>query len=162
LPLGSGTVTLILTVRQVSFRPTIQSILSTFEEFNVATAEEIRTVITTYAGRFSANDRAGWLSLFADDATVEDPVGSEVKQGMEGIGDFWDFVHTLSPSMELRLIGPVKVVGHEAAFGQQAITDLGGEKFAVEIIDVMTFNDDGQITSMRAFWDAADMHPFED
>ncbi len=128
----------------------------------MATNEEIRTVIASYVERFSANDRAGWLGLFADDASVEDPVGSEVQHGIVGIGEFWDFVHTLSPSMELRLIGPVKVAGHEAAFGQQAITDLGGEKFAVEVIDVMTFNDAGKITSMRAFWDMADMHPLDD
>lgn len=127
----------------------------------MASTEQIRTVIDTYISRFSANDKDGWVALFAADATVEDPVGSDVKKGQGEIAEFWDFVHSLSPSMELRLIGPVKVVGHEAAFGQQAVTDLGGTLYGVEIIDVMTFDDDARITSMRAFWDAAEMHPLD-
>ena len=31
----------------------------------------------------------------------------------------------------------------------------------VDIIDVMTFDDEGRITSLRAFWDMAEMRPYE-
>jgi hypothetical protein len=34
--------------------------------------------------------------------------------------------------------------------------------FVVDIIDVMTFNDAGLITTMRAYWDAAEMRPADD
>ena len=34
-------------------------------------------------------------------------------------------------------------------------------KMAVDIIDVMAFDDEGRITSLRAFWDMAEMAPYE-
>ena len=37
----------------------------------------------------------------------------------------------------------------------------GGCLLVVDIIDVMTFDDAGKITTMRAFWDPAEMRPFD-
>lgn len=128
----------------------------------MATTDDIRGVIEQYVARFSAADREGWLDLFHADATVEDPVGSDVRTGRAELGEFWDLVHGMADDLSLRLIGPVKVVGHEAAFGQQAVTVLGGERYGVDIIDVMTFDDAGLITTMRAFWDGAEMTPLAD
>ena len=42
------------------------------------------------------------------------------------------------------------------------MTDAGGTTFKLDIIDVMTFDDDGRITTMRAFWDPAEMGPADD
>jgi steroid delta-isomerase len=127
----------------------------------MATSEQIRETIAQYIKNFSANDREGWLALFTDDATVEDPVGSEVKHGKDGIGEFWDFVHSLSPSIELRANGPACVAAPEAAFPILIINDLGGTKMAMDATDVMTFAEDGRIASMRAFWDMADMRTLD-
>jgi len=126
-----------------------------------ATPEQIRDTIAQYIRRFSANDREGWLSLFAEDATVEDPVGSEVKKGHDGIAEFWDFVHSLSPSIELRPNGPACVAAPEAAFPIMIVNDFGEMKMAIDATDVMTFADDGRIASMRAFWDMADMRQLD-
>ncbi len=128
----------------------------------MATTDDIKQTIADYVARFSANDRAGWLALFTEDATVEDPVGAEVKRGQAELGEFWDFVHSLSDSLELRLVGPVAVVGHEGAFAQRIVTSMGGAKLAVDAIDVMTFAEDARITSMRAFWDMREMAPIDE
>lgn len=128
----------------------------------MATAQDIRDTIANYIDRFSANDREGWLALFTEDATLEDPVGSEIKKGHDGVGEFWDFVHTLSSSIVLTAAGPVCVAATEAAFPITIVNDLGGMKMELDAIDVMTFADDGRIASMRAFWDMADMRPVED
>ncbi len=125
------------------------------------TPDQIRATIDRYTECMSANDKQGWLDLFAPDATVEDPVGTDVRRGVDQISEFWDIVHQLSESILLVRTGPVRVAGAEAAFPMQAVNDLGGTKMAVDIIDVMTFDDDGRITTMRAFWDAAEMHPYE-
>ncbi|MGZ4683255.1 MAG: nuclear transport factor 2 family protein [Acidimicrobiales bacterium] len=126
-----------------------------------ATNDQIHATIERYVEVFSAGDRAGYLSLFADDATVEDPVGADVVSGPEGIASFWDGVRAMSPDIELQLTGAPRLAAGEAAFPMRAITTLGDAKLAVEIIDVMTFADDGRITSLRAFWDFADMAPYE-
>ena len=118
----------------------------------------IRSTIATYCERFGA-DRAGWLELFADDATVEDPVGSDVVVGKEAIGAFWDTSHGLADRITLTPSSYVKVAGNEAAFAMDARLESGGQVNGMAIIDVLTFDDDGRITSQRAFWDFADLGP---
>jgi steroid Delta-isomerase len=127
----------------------------------MATNEQIRATIADYVAAFAANDRTAWLALYAADATLEDPVGSEVKHGAEGIGEFWDFTHTLADSISLEANGPACVAGHEAAFPIRIVSEIGGSKVVLNAIDVMTFTDDAKIASMRAFWDMADMVPYE-
>lgn len=125
----------------------------------MATPEQIRATIETYTERFSASDKEGWLALFAPDATVEDPVGTDVRHGVGEIGEFWDFVRSMTPEITLTRTGPTRVAGHEAAFPMQMVSMMGDAAMALDIIDVMTFDDEARITSMRAFWDFADLRP---
>lgn len=113
--------------------------------------QRIRDVISTYCQRFS-DDRDGWLGLFAEDATVEDPVGSDVHRGKEAIGAFWDLSHGLADRITLTPTAYVKVVGNEAAFAMDVRMESGGSTSEMGVIDVMTFDDDARITSQRAFW----------
>lgn len=128
----------------------------------MATNEQIRDTIGRYIAAFAANDKDGWLALFAADATLEDPVGSEVMHGTEGIAAFWDFSHTLADSIVLEPGGPACVAGHEAAFPIHIVSEVGGAKVMLNAIDVMTFTDDARIATMRAYWDMADMVPYPD
>ena len=127
-----------------------------------ADAATIRAAIDAYAAAFSAGDREAYLGCFADDAWIEDPVGSPVRRGRDDIGAFFDEMRGMSDSTSLVLTGPVRVAAGEAAFPMQARPRIGESIFVMDIIDVMTFGDDGRITSMRAFWDAAEMRPVED
>lgn len=87
--------------------------------------------------------------LYADDATVEDPVGGEVHIGRHAIRGFYASV--LGGKAETDL-ATVRALGHEAAFFWGLIVDLGEGKMRIEIISVMTFDDEGRITSMKAYW----------
>ena len=124
----------------------------------MADADTIRSTIETYCRSFG-DDRATWLALFAEDATVEDPVGSEVREGRESIGAFWDETHAMADRITLTLSDYVKVAGNEAAFAMDARMESGGDANGMKIIDVMSFDDDARITTMRAFWDFADLGP---
>jgi steroid Delta-isomerase len=126
-----------------------------------ASADQITATIDRYVEVFSAGDRAGYLALFADDATVEDPVGGEVVRGADGIAAFWDGVRAMASEINLTRTGPARIAAGEAAFPLRAVTDLGEMQLGVDIIDVMAFADDGRITSLRAFWDPSDMAPVE-
>lgn len=121
--------------------------------------ERIRATIDHYCERFSAADRAGWLALFAEDATVEDPVGSPVRRGLDQIGAFFDESHGAPDSIELKLNAPAIVIGSQAAFAFTIRVDLGGSMFTLQAIDVMTFDDEARITSQRAFVDHSTMTP---
>jgi steroid delta-isomerase len=124
-----------------------------------ATNEQIIGTIDRYVAAFCADDRDSYVALFSSDATVEDPVGSGVCTGPDEIGAFWDSVHGLASSIALERRGAPRIAAGEAAWNLRAVSDLGDVKVFVDIIDVMTFADDGRITSLRAFWDMGDMAP---
>jgi steroid delta-isomerase len=125
------------------------------------TPDDLRTLVEEYVQAMSTNDKAAYVALFAEDATIEDPVGSGVHTGHDEIGAFWDMVRGLSETITLIPTGPVRVSGDELAFPMQAVSDVGGTKMVVDIIDVFAVDDDRKITSMRAFWDMAEMRPHE-
>jgi steroid delta-isomerase len=125
------------------------------------TPEAFRALVDDYVAAMSNNDKDGYVALFADDGTVEDPVGSDIRKGHAEIGEFWDMVHALSETITLVLTGPVRVAGDEVAFPMQAVSDVGGTKMVVDIIDVFAVDQDRKITAMRAFWDMAEMRPYE-
>ncbi len=124
----------------------------------MADADAIRKTIDTYCERFTA-DREGWLALFADDATVEDPIGSDRNVGKEAIGAFWDMTHGLADKVTLTPSDYVKVAGNEAAFAMDARMESPDGVNGMKIIDVMTFDDDAKITSQRAYWSFEDIEP---
>lgn len=128
----------------------------------MADAATLRETIETYMARFTAEDRDGWLDLFADDAWIEDPVGTPRRNGREEIGAFWDETHTVPDAIELRPLGITTIVGNEGIFTMQARATLGDSVFGIDIIDLMTFDDAGRITTMRAFFDPTAMTPLED
>jgi steroid delta-isomerase len=121
----------------------------------------IRARVEAYLTAFGGS-RDAFLDNFADDAWIEDPVGTPRLEGREAIGGFYDQTTTMAESISLRPTGPIRIAGGEAAFSFQARPVMGGTTFAIDIIDVMTFTDDGRIATMRAFWDAAEMRPATD
>jgi steroid delta-isomerase len=127
----------------------------------VPDAEQIRATVQRYAEAFSAGDKEGYCGLFADDATLEDPVGAGVHQGRAAIEAFWDTTREMTPTIELRITGPIRVAGNEAAFPGEARPSLGDTPMVVPIVDTLAFDDDGKITQLRAFWDFADLRPDE-
>ena len=127
-----------------------------------ADAATIRATVDAYCAAFSSGDRAGYVGLFADEAWIEDPIGSPRLTGPEAIGGFFDQSSSLAESIELRRTGPVRAAVGEGAFPMQARPNIGGTTFVVDIIDVMTFDDAGKITTMRAYWDPAEMRPADD
>jgi steroid delta-isomerase len=124
-----------------------------------ADADTIRATVEAYCAAFTARDRDAYTGLFAEDAWIEDPVGTPRREGRDAIGGFFDESSGMADAIELRQTGPVRVAAGECAFPMQARPEIGGATYCVDIIDVMTFDDAGRITTMRAFWDPAEMRP---
>ncbi|MGV0811852.1 nuclear transport factor 2 family protein [Mycolicibacterium boenickei] len=116
-------------------------------------AAALETFVKRYLDTCAGGSAADIAALYADDATLEDPVGSgEVHIGRQAIEGFYKNIEAAGGiSTELLQFRPG---GHEAAF-LFAIT-IGGA-MRIEPIEVMTFNADGQITSMKAYWSPADI-----
>lgn len=103
----------------------------------------VQRYLDTVAGG-SADDVA---ALYAEDATLEDPVGGgEIHIGRQAIAGFYKVMEAAEIKTELLSF---RAGGHEAAFAF-AITVSAAMR--IEPIEVMSFNGDGQITSMKAYW----------
>lgn len=126
----------------------------------MADPDRIRATIETYCRSFT-DDLDTWLGCFADDATVEDPVGTDVHRGKDAIAAFWTANQELADRIELTPSGYVKVVGNEAAFAMDMRMEAGGSANGMGIIDHMVFDDDARITSLRAFWSFDDLGPVD-
>ena len=121
----------------------------------------ILETIEQYAKTFSAGDRAGWLACFASDATMEDPVGTPVKHGVDEIGAFFDQSRASADDVEIRLGAEPIVCGSQAAVPLDIRITAGGAKLGLAAVDVMTFTDDGRIASQRAFVDFSKLAPLD-
>jgi steroid Delta-isomerase len=94
-------------------------------------------------------------ALYADGATVEDPVGSDPAHGKEAIAAFFSpMIATVR--RETELLG-FRHSGDSAAFHFRVRTHTPDSVIEIEPIDVMTFTADGLITSVRAFWSPEDV-----
>lgn len=94
-------------------------------------------------------------ALYAADATVEDPVGSTPIQGHDAIRAFYGSFEAMAKTTELVT---VRACGGQAAFHFRIVVELGGGATStMEPLEVMTFDDDGLITSMRAYWAESDL-----
>lgn len=84
--------------------------------------------------------------LYAVDAVLEDPVGSEVKRGIEEICAFYEA--TFAAGVTLEVSEPERVAGNTIAFVFKVVAD----GFSISPIDVFELNAEGKITSMKAYW----------
>jgi len=120
------------------------------------TPDEMRSVVQSYVDMMCKSDIDGIMALYADDATAEDPVGGEVQTGAEALRNFYALA---APALQVELNGPICVSGRECAFLVLAELSMGDTKQYLDAIDVFIFNDEGKITSMRAYWNPAELRP---
>jgi steroid delta-isomerase len=114
-------------------------------------AEHITEAVRRYIGLVAAGSAADLAQLYSEDATVEDPVGGEVHIGRQAIQGFYTGVENTDAECELVTL---RVAGNEAAFQFRLTVTAGGQRMLIEPIDVMTFDDDGKIAAMKAYWSA--------
>ena len=119
-----------------------------------ASKERIREVVDAYVQLVATGTAAEIVDLYAEGATVEDPVGSEVLTGREAITAFYSGLEGLEQRTRLLAL---RIAGGEAAFHFEVQTFAEGLTYTLAPIDVMVFDDDAKVTSMRAYWGDDDM-----
>ena len=126
----------------------------------MADATHIRQFYTRYPEMVSKGDVDGIVELYAEDATIEDPIGSDLHRGLDAIRAFYT---AAAGTVTMKLTGPVRVAGHEAAAPLIVLMGPDGpDQKALDIISVMTFDEAGKITTMRAFWSFDAIRPATD
>jgi ketosteroid isomerase-like protein len=108
-----------------------------------------------------AKDRAVWLSLFAADAVVADPIGpspldptGDGHRGLAAIAAFYDMV--IAPNEQISFeIERSYLCGDEVADVGTIRTTLPGGRHVVIVRGVYTYRGDGagKIAALRAYWE---------
>jgi steroid delta-isomerase len=113
----------------------------------------VAETVNRYAELLARGGADELASLYTPDATVEDPVGSGVRHGHDEIRELYNGIEKQNRTVDLL---SVHINGSEAAFLARLTIITGDVQTRIDGIDVMTFDDDGCITSMRAFWSVPD------
>lgn len=122
--------------------------------------EQIRDTVDQYIERFNAGDGGRWASLFAEDATHEDPVGTPANVGRDAIAAFYESSASSFGTIRLHRKDEPIVAGNEAVVTLWVQIGSGAQRTKIpHIVDVFTFRETGEIASLRAYWDMASLTP---
>lgn len=121
------------------------------------THQEIQKVVDAYVETFEVGDPEIAVSLYAEDANIQDPIGTDTLQGIEAIRAFYTMAVGLKVKVKMR--GPVRSSGNHAAFPFSIVRKDDGVQF--DVIDTFKFNDEGKIVEMRAYWSEANLRPID-
>ena len=108
----------------------------------------------------SRGDLEEWLTVYAEDAVIEDPVGPSMfdpegkgHHGHEGIRAFWELA--IAPIESFRfLIHDSHANGNTCAnIGTITTTFKDGGIVDTDLVMVYTVHDDGRVASMKAYWE---------
>ncbi len=107
----------------------------------------MKAAMQAYIDAFNSGSAEAVAALYADDAVVEDPVGSPPRQGKAAILEFYR--GTVATGAKLSLDAPIR--GSHANSAAMAFSAKIGP-VTVRVIDVMTFDEAGKFTSMKAYF----------
>jgi steroid delta-isomerase len=108
-------------------------------------------MVHKYVEAFDKADLDIIREIYSTDARVEDPVGTDVHDGIEAVCAFYE--GALASGAKLALTGEPRCSGNAVAFPFQV--QMPG--MTVDIIDVFEFNQEGKVNSMKAYWGPENM-----
>lgn len=116
--------------------------------------EAITETVNRYLALVATGTADDIATLYAADATIEDPIGADIRRGHDAIRGFYAGFQEAKKETEL---AQLRVSGSEAAFLWHLTLDAGDSRTRISPISTMSFDSDAKITSMRAFWSPADV-----
>jgi len=114
--------------------------------------ETMKAAMQAYIDAFNSGSAKAVCALYAEDATVEDPVGSPLKRGKAELEAF--YTHSIATGAKLALDAPIR--GSHGNCAAMCFSARIGP-VTVRVIDVMSFNEHGKFTSMKAYFGPGDI-----
>lgn len=117
----------------------------------VLSEDKMKSALQKYLDGFNQGDAELIISLFADNAKIEDPVGGgQIVEGKEAITAFYQGAVKVVKKLELDT--PIRGShGSSAAMAFTIHMEREGKKVLIQAIDVMSFDDSGKIIDMKAY-----------
>lgn len=115
--------------------------------------KQIEQWLEEYRDAIRSMDTETWVGKYAEDATVEDPVGGPVHKGHEQLANFFNGVKKISKQIvmepQFSVIAPPEAVVKFVATN----TTQKGFDISFDGVGYYKFGEDGKLIQMRAFWD---------
>jgi steroid delta-isomerase len=118
-------------------------------------ADHMVAAVEAYVRSYNRSDLDGVCAVFAGEAMVEDPVGTPPKVGQAALREF--FAVGIAAGARLTLDGPVRCADGHAAFAFHVDLDWDGKATRIDVIDVFTFDPQGKVAHMKAYFGPANM-----
>lgn len=106
-------------------------------------------IASHYLATLNKGDLDEALSLFSDDASLEDPYGTPALEGKENFAAVFERV--LGQGLKIEDIAPFHCAGDTVAMTYKIV--LPSIQF--KTISLMRLNDEGKIVNFRAYWSKA-------
>jgi ketosteroid isomerase-like protein len=101
-----------------------------------------------------------WLTVYAEDAVLEDPVGPSMfdpegkgHHGHEGISAFWKLAIEPIETFEFTINDSFANGNTCANIGRIKTSFADGSHTTTDLIMVYVVHDDGRVASMKAYWE---------
>lgn len=107
-------------------------------------------VANDYVRYLNDKNLEGILSLYADNASLEDPVGSKPLIGKEELRKF--YIKAEAVPTKVKRSGPIRVNGNTMTFSCHSILEEHGVELVTGIQDIIVLDQTGKIVSVRAIW----------
>lgn len=119
------------------------------------TPEHMEAVVHRYIRALNEADLDAIVALYAEDAVVEDPVGSPPHRGHAAIRAF--YAGSVALGLKVDLEGPVRATADMAAFAFRVRLHWNGRDTTICPIDLFRFNAQGQVVQMQAIFGPANI-----
>ncbi len=141
--------------KDFKFTEAVDYLLKREKPYEPSTEEEKRRahmveICEGYIANLNNPDPEYQANAFAEGYTLQDPFGTAPTEMVDYWGSILDT--TFNP-VKAEMVGPVRTtLTNEAAFDFRIYAEIGGHALAIDIIDVLTFNEEGKVSGMRAYW----------
>lgn len=110
--------------------------------------------VELHCALFNAGDRTGWLNNFSESPTIEEPVGSGIKEGREALEQLFEAFASMNANVSLK---PLLVIANwpQAAAHVAVTVDADSETRQLDAIEIFTLDESGKVAGIRTFVDPA-------
>ncbi|MEO9329565.1 nuclear transport factor 2 family protein [Gordonia aurantiaca] len=117
--------------------------------------DKIDAAVDSYIQLLTSGTAEQIADLYAPDATVEDPIGADIRNTREQLVEFYSTITGMderSATLKWK-----KTAGDTAVFEFTLVTKTSGLAFEITPVDIMVFDENGKVKSMRAVWRPEDL-----
>lgn len=118
-------------------------------------AEKIDAAVDAYIELLNSGTAEQIADLYAADATVEDPIGADIRDTREQLVEFYSVITGMDE--RTATLKWKKFAGDTAVFEFTLVTKTAGLAFEITPVDIMVFDAEGKVSTMRAVWQQSDL-----